>query len=172
MRLLSIFIPIKEYYGEEAANLARVSKNSKKLLVKMMNDGKCHIFSIVILNKTLGRIILFTDLDDKDLADGKNICYFSNLWVHPKLRGHKIGSKLVRFVEKEAKKKGFEYLTLGVNIDNEKNKSIYSHLGFNEIVKNKSQSVLVKDENGDYITVKEYSVLKKSIKRGEIYELS
>ncbi|MBQ4645654.1 MAG: GNAT family N-acetyltransferase [Clostridia bacterium] len=164
MRLLSIFLPIKEYFGEEAANLARVSKNSKKLLVKMLNDGKCRVFAIVVFNKTLGRIILFTDLDDKDLADGKNVCYFSNLWVHPKLRGHKIGSKLVRYVEKQAKEKGFKYLTLGVHTDNKKNVSIYKHLGFDIVVKNKTQDVLVKDENGDYITVKEHSILKKNIK--------
>mgnify|MGYP003302882238 FL=1 len=108
MSLISSFLTIKEYSGDEAINLAHLSKIAKDPFAKMLKEGKSRFFAIVVLNKTLGRIILFTDLEDKELADGKSVCYFSNLWVHPKLRGHKIGSKLVRFVEKEAKKDGCE----------------------------------------------------------------
>ncbi|MBQ4573559.1 MAG: GNAT family N-acetyltransferase [Clostridia bacterium] len=164
MSIISSVLKVKNYSADEAANLLHIPKNGKKLFIEKMNNGNCFFYAIVVFNKTLGRIILFTDLDDKDLADGKNVCYFSNLWVHPKLRGHKIGSKLVRYVEKQAKEKGFKYLTLGVHTDNKKNVSIYKHLGFDIVVKNKTQDVLVKDENGDYITVKEHSILKKSIK--------
>lgn len=163
MSLLSSVLPIKEYYGEKAVELAHLSKLAKIPFAKLINDGSCRFFAIVVLNKTLGRIILFTDLEDKDLADGKIVCYFSNLWVHPKLRGQKIGSKLVRFVEKEAKKSGFEFLALGVDMDNEKNISIYKHLGYDNVIKNKSQSVFVKDENGNYETMKEYFVLSKNL---------
>ena len=164
MSIISSILTIKEYYGEKAVIISAVSKSVKKPFAQVLNDGKCRVFAIVVLNKILGRIFLFTDLDDKDLADGKTVCYFSNLWVHPKLRGHKIGSKLVRYVEKQAREKGFKYLTLGVHTDNKKNVSIYKHLGFDIVVKNKTQDVLVKDENGDYITVKEHSILKKNIK--------
>ena len=163
MSLLSSILPVKEYYGEKAVSLAHLSKAAKCPFAQMLNENKCRFFAIVVLNKILGRIILFTDLEDKDLADGKTICFFSNLWVHPKLRGQKIGSKLVRFVEKEAKKSGFEFLALGVDTDNEKNISIYKHLGYDNIIKNKAQSVFVKDENGNFQTMKEYFVLKKKL---------
>ena len=164
MSIISSVLKVKKYSADEAAKLLRIPKNGKKLFIEKMNNDNCFFYAIVVFNKTLGRIILFTDLDDKDLADGKNVCYFSNLWVHPKLRGKKIGSKLVRFVEKQARKKGFKYLTLGVYTDNKKNVNIYKHLGFDIVVKNKTQDVIVKDENGDYITVKEHYILKKNIK--------
>lgn len=163
MSLLSIVLPIKEYFGEKAVALARLKKTATEPFANMLNDGKCRFFAIVVLNKTLGRIFLFTDLEDKDLADGKTVCYFSNLWVHTKLRGQKIGSKLVRFVEEEAKKEGFEFLSLGVDSDNEKNMSIYKHLGFDIVVKDKHESIFVKDENGNYEKVKEYVILKKKL---------
>lgn len=163
MSLLSSLLTIKEYYGEEATELAHLSKTARISFAQMLKDKKCRFFAIVVLNKTVGRIILFTDLEDKELADGKTVCYFSNLWVHSKLRGQKIGSKLVRFVEKEAKQSGFEFLSLGVDTDNDRNISIYKHLGFDNPVKNKSHSVFVKGKNGDYEKMKEYLVLKKKL---------
>lgn len=105
MSIISSILRIKEHSSEKAVNLAGVPKPAKKPLAEMVNDGRCFVYAIVVLNKTLGRIVLFTDLEDKDLADGKNICYFSNLWVHPKLRGKKISTKLVDYVVKEARKK-------------------------------------------------------------------
>ena len=163
MSSISSFFTIKEYSGDKAVNLAHLSKTAKEPFSKMMKEGKCRFFAIVVLNKTLGRIFLFTDLEDKELADGRTLCYFSNLWVHPKLRGQKIGSKLVRFVEKEAKKCGFEFLALGVDTDNEKNISIYKHLGYNNVIKQKSESVFVKDENNNFASMKEYFVLTKKL---------
>ncbi len=163
MSLISSFLTIKEYSGDEAINLAHLSKIAKDPFAKMLKEGKSRFFAIVVLNKTLGRIILFTDLEDKELADGKSVCYFSNLWVHPKLRGHKIGSKLVRFVEKEAKKDGFEFLALGVDTDNDKNINIYKHLGYSDVIKNKSESVFVKDDNGSFAPMKEYFVVMKKL---------
>ena len=163
MSLISSFFTIKEYSGDKAINHAHLSKTAKDPFAKMLKEGKSRFFAIVVLNKTLGRIILFTDLEDKELADGKSVCYFSNLWVHPKLRGHKIGSKLVRFVEKEAKKDGFEFLALGVDTDNDKNINIYKHLGYSDVIKNKSESVFVKDDNGSFAPMKEYFVLMKKL---------
>lgn len=164
MSIISNALRVKEYSAKEAANLLHIPESGKKLFIAKMNNDSCFFYAIVVSNKTLGRIILFTDLEDKDLADGENVCYFSNLWVHPKLRGRKIGSKLVRYVEEQARKKGFKYLTLGVHADNEKNVSIYKHLGFDMVVKNKTHDVIVKDAKGEYITVKEHSILKKKIK--------
>ena len=164
MSVISGILKIKYYPAEKAAKLLRVPEHGKKLFMEKMNNGNCFFYAIVVLNKTIGKIILFTDLDDKDLADGKSVCYFSNLWVHPKLRGYKIGSKLIRYVEKQARKKGFEYLTLVVYTDNEKNMSIYKHLGFDTVVKYKNQDVLIKNKNGDYITMKEHAILKKKIR--------
>lgn len=163
MSIISSFLRIKEYSAEDAAKILRIPKRGWKPFVEKMNNGHCFFYAIVVFNKVLGKIILFTDLEDKDLADGKNVCYFSNLWVHPKMRGQKIGSKLVRYVEKRAKEKGFEYLTLGVHSDNEKNLGIYKHMGFNEFVKTKSHDVVVKNENGEFISVKEHLILKKKL---------
>lgn len=163
MGVISKFLNVKEYYGEKAIIYASVPEIAKKSFSEMLRDGKCRVFATTFLNKRLGMIVLFTDLEDKDLADGKSVCYFSNLWVHPMLRGQKIGSKLVSFVEDESRKSGFEFLTLGVHTDNEKNISIYNHMGFVDFVKNKSQDVIVKDEKGDYINMKEYAILMKKL---------
>lgn len=163
MSLISNLLPIKEYTSEKAITVAHVTKTAKQPFSEMINNGKCCVYGIVIFNKVLGRIVFFTDLDDKDLADGKNVCYFSNLWVNPKLRGRKIGSKLVCYVENKARKNGFKFLTLGVHKDNEMNMSIYNHMGFDTFVKNKVHDIVVKDKNGNYIAVKEYAVLMKKL---------
>ncbi len=163
MSIISALLKVKEYYGEKAVIHSNVAKFARDSFRQMLNDGKCRVFAIVVLNKKLGRIVLFTNLDDKDLANGETVCHFSNLWVHPKLRGHKIGSKLVRVVETEARKNGFEFLTLGVHPDNEKNMRMYSRMGFDMVVKNKSQDIVAKDRNGNYIKVKENTILMKKL---------
>ncbi len=163
MSLVSILLRVKKYSGEEALRVAGVSKYVRKYLAEMIENGICTVYGIVALNKVIGRIILYTELEDKDLADGENTCYFSDLWVHPKLRGYKLGSKLIKHVIKVAKKQGFKYLTLGVHLSNEKNVSMYKHLGFNEVIKSKTQDVVVKDREGNYITVKKYTIFMKEI---------
>ncbi len=145
MSIISSLLTIKECTPEKANKVSCLSTYANDSYDEMINNGKCFVYVIVVFNRLLGRVVFFTDSENKELADGKSVCYFSNLWVHPKLRGMKIGSKLVRFVEKQAKKKGFKYLTLGVRKDNEKNVSIYKYLGFKEIVK---------DTNGKHINMK------------------
>ncbi len=163
MSLISSLLRVKRYYGEKALLVSGVPESSKKILAERIGNNECHIYGIMIFDKVIGRIFFYPDLQDKELADGKSVCYFSNLWVHPKLRGYKLGSKLINHIIKVAKKQGFKYLTLGVHMSNEKNVSIYRHLGFTEAPKSKSQELVVKDRNGNLRTVKKQTIFIKEI---------
>ncbi len=163
MSLISNLLRVKRYYGEKALLVSGVPESSKKVLAERISSGVCEIYGIIVLNKVIGRIFLYLDLQDKELADGKSVCYFSNLWVHPKLRGHKLGSKLINHVIKVAKNRGFKYLTLGVHMSNEKNVNIYRHLGFNEAPESESQDMIVKDKDGNLKSIKKQTIFIKEI---------
>ena len=74
MKFISNLIKLKEYPATQAVELINASPNAKKQFIKLIEEGTCHVYAKAIFNKTVGVIFLFTNLDDKDLADGENTC--------------------------------------------------------------------------------------------------
>lgn len=54
----------------------------------------------------------------------------AHLGIHPDLRGHGLGSKMIHYFTKEAQKKGRKTTSLDVSFENPKAKALYDRLGF------------------------------------------
>lgn len=73
---------------------------------------------------------LATTHADPDLADGQGVAYALGLWVRDDLRGHGIGSGLMKAIEAEAVRRGCRRLTLMVEPTNTEALRLYERLGY------------------------------------------
>ncbi len=76
--------------------------------------------------------------DDKEYyADGTARAHIHHTRIAERLRGQGIGTMLMEVVEKEARRRGFTEMTLGVEEDNKKATQFYQHLGYKEFMREK-----------------------------------
>lgn len=163
LKTISKCIKLKEYPSHKAVSLINASENVKNQFAKLIDDGWCHVYAKVVLNKAIGIVFLLTNLDDKDLADGKNVCYICNFFVHPKFRGMGMGTEIMEHIFDVSKKNGFKQMTIGVMESNEKNVRLYKKLGFTTELKKSSLDATIKDKNGNHLSAKEHLILVKDL---------
>lgn len=87
----------------------------------------------------------------KHLVDEKT-AYLSGFRTNKEYQGQGYFSKLFRFMIKDLKSRGYTKVTLGVEPEEEKNKSIYNKYGFTEYIKNAKEVY----PNGTAIEVEYY----------------
>ena len=131
----------------------------KEQLLQKMKDGTFEAYCIRIFGKNAAQVYAFYDLDNKNLADGKNTCYVCNVFVHPKLRRLGLCTRLIQKVKQVAKDKGFSKIVLGVNEDNTNAIRLYKKLGFVETGEKYGYDAIIKDKNGNRIPQKEYLLM-------------
>ncbi len=68
------------------------------------------------------------------LADNKTTVYLNALRIEKQYRGNGHISAMVKLMENYAREKGYKYITIGVDDSNEKNKAIYTHWGYTDLV--------------------------------------
>lgn len=68
------------------------------------------------------------------LADGKDRVYLNALRIEKQYRGYGHISTMVKIMEDYARSLGYTYVTIGVDDSNEKNKAIYTHWGYTDLV--------------------------------------
>lgn len=69
----------------------------------------------------------------------------ANIAVHPDFQGNGLGRGLMEFGETQAKQKGYSELRLATHILLKENLSLYSHLGWSEIGRDKSRIFMIKN---------------------------
>ncbi len=69
----------------------------------------------------------------------------ANIAVHPDFQGNGLGRGLMEFGETQAKQKGYSELRLATHILLTENLSLYSHLGWSEIGRDKSRIFMIKN---------------------------
>lgn len=102
------------------------AKNKTKIFFFGFLNGEL----IAEANATISTMDVHTQNIDKVM--GEKTAYLSAFLTKEKYRGQGYFSKLYAFMEKELAKRGFEYLTLGVEPEDEKNKAIYHKWGYTE----------------------------------------
>ena len=68
------------------------------------------------------------------LADSCTTVYLNALRIEKRYEGGGHISAMVKMMENYARGKGYEYITIGVDDSNERNKAIYTHWGYTETV--------------------------------------
>ena len=163
LKTISKCIKLKAYPSQKAVRLINASENVKKQFASLIDDGWCHVFAKVLLGKAIGMVFLLTNLDDKSLADGKNVCYICNFFVQPKFRGMGMGTEIMEHIFCVAKENGFKQMTIGVDESNEKNVRMYKKLGFTTELKKSSLDATIKDKDGNHLRTKEHLILVKGL---------
>lgn len=76
--------------------------------------------------------------NSESLVSDKRV-YLSAFRTNIEYQGKGYFSKLLKYMLNDLKNKGYEYVTLGVEPEEEKNKLIYNHYGFNKHIKNDNE---------------------------------
>lgn len=66
----------------------------------------------------------------QELADGKNRAYIYGFRVQPRFRNQGIGTKIMKIIEADLKKRGFKQVTLNVGQDNQSAMRFYKRLRY------------------------------------------
>jgi ribosomal protein S18 acetylase RimI-like enzyme len=69
----------------------------------------------------------------QELADGKNRAYIYGFRVRPKFRNQGIGTRIMKIIEADLKKRGFKQVTLNVGQDNDAAMRFYRRLRYGVI---------------------------------------
>lgn len=69
-----------------------------------------------------------------DLADNCKNTNLNALRIEKKYEGQGHISKLVKLMERTAKEMGYEYITIGVGEDRTRNRAIYTHWGYTDLI--------------------------------------
>ena len=99
-------------------------------------DGLATTFVAVLNEEPVGQITLIMSptctpvINQPVLCDGKTTFNFNAFRIDKKYEGQGHISKLVKMAENYAKEKGATTLTIGVEINETRNREIYSHWGF------------------------------------------
>ena len=76
---------------------------------------------------------------DPRLCDGKTNAYLAALRIRKEFEGLGHISRLVRLMEDHARKLGFQRITIGVEEQESRNRGIYAHWGYVNLVMEESQ---------------------------------
>lgn len=128
-------------------------------LIPKFKDGTFEIYHIRIFGRNAAQAYIFYNLDNKNLADGKDICYVSNIFVNSKLRRLGLCTRCMQTLMQTAKSKGFSKMVLGVMEENTKARRLYKKLGFAETGEKYCYDAIIKDKNGNPIPQKEYLLM-------------
>ena len=93
-------------------------------------------WSLLDERKIVGELYVFLNLEDKDFADGESTAYLCAFRINKEYRGKGYGSALMNTALSDLKQKNFSFATIGVGMDEEKNRKMYNYMGFNRIIKN------------------------------------
>ena len=85
---------------------------------------------------------------------GEKKAYLSAFRTNKEYEGQGYFSKLYKYMLNDLKNKGYEEVSLGVEPEEERNKAIYSHFGFNEFIKETHEVY----PNGEEVTVDYYKM--------------
>ncbi len=100
-----------------------------------IESGNAIFWSLCDEENIVGELYSFLELEDKDFADGKDIAYLCAFRVNKEYRGKGYGSMLMNTALSDLKSKNFSLATIGVGMDEEGNKKMYDHMGFNRKIK-------------------------------------
>lgn len=86
------------------------------------------------------------DIENTEELISNNRVYLSAFRTNKEYENKGYFSKLFKYMENDLKEKGYTEMSLGVGIDESRNKEIYSHLGFENYIKTTTEYLPAKDK--------------------------
>ena len=110
-----------------------------------IKSGNRLVYIYKINGEFIGEGALVLDAGDPDYTISDKRVYVSRMIVKKEYRNQGIGSDILEFLIKKAKKMGFAEMTIGVDKDNQNALHLYRKFGFDEVIFDGA------DENGEYL---------------------
>jgi len=102
----------------------------------------------------VGQVFIQLSCDRPELADGIERAYLYSFRVRKEYRNHGLGSRMMKVVEDDLRKRGFQYVTLNVARDNPRAQQLYIRHGF-RVVAPEPGVWSYQDEKGNWRRVEE-----------------
>lgn len=87
------------------------------------------------------------DIENTEELISNNRVYLSAFRTNKEYDGKGYFSKLFKYMENDLKEKRYTEMSLGVSVNENRNKDIYSHLGFENYIKTTIEYLPAKDKN-------------------------
>jgi len=114
--------------------LVKIKSDVEKDIAKA-EKGERIVYGFKNDEKIVGTIQLIFIHEKEFYADGKTKAHLSHTRVGEEFRRRGIGGRLIKKAEAEAKQRGFESVTLGVDEDNKQAIRLYERLGYKEFMR-------------------------------------
>lgn len=129
-------VEIKEVYDKDALEHAYFDIRPQRLGklnfdVRRANSGNRIIYVVYYKDEPVGTWQLVFETKD-DMADGENRAHLNHGYVVDSFRGQGIGTKFFERSEYDARKRGFQELTLTVLESNRRAIALYERVGYEE----------------------------------------
>lgn len=135
----------KDYYKcNNIWNMARDQNRTKKWYDEIVSGNRI-TFVYVQNGEFIGEGSLVLKNDDPDYTIPGNRIYLSRMIVKNEYQNHGIGSSLIDYLMEQARKNGYEEMSIGVDIVNVNARHLYEKKGFTNII------FEGKDEDGEYV---------------------
>lgn len=127
---IDLMVDIAVTHSDGSEQLDRIRTQFQKELSELGSNR--YIYGAFIEDKSVAMIqlVLKNADNDPDQADGNTIASAHNLQVDKSFQGQGIGTKMMSFIEDQARKLGKKILTLGVDDINLRAIELYSRLGY------------------------------------------
>lgn len=130
------------------ANLYRNTLSGRTLMWVVAHQGSGE--------ELVGQAFVMLKSGERDAADGKSRAYVFSFRVKNAWRNQGIGSYLMCFVEKDLRRRGYEYVTLNVAKENQAAVRLYQRLGY-QVTGSRPGIWSFRDPDGNLHHVKEPS---------------
>jgi len=117
-----------------------------------MAAGRSIVYVLEVDDEPAASGALVLRSEDPELADGETSALVSNLIVNSNHQSHGLGTRMLEHLEREARKRGFSRISIGVDLPNVRARSLYERHGYTRLKERKESwgpvIYLVKALNG------------------------
>ena len=132
-----------DLWGYEDVNQA---PPTARFFYRNIATGNAVFWTVEQGGKLIGELYAFLNIEeDKDFADGITTAYLCAFRVKKEFRGRGLGSRMMETALEDLKARGFKHATIGVS--EERNKKLYSRLGFDTKIKDCFFDPCARDED-------------------------
>lgn len=116
--------------AESLGTLRRTVGWSAGSVDRQLIDSSALIFVAELDGRVIGTVTLALTHADVELADSRHRAFISDLAVGPEWQRRGVGSDLLAVAEAEARRRGFEFVTLTVDEHNYSARRLYERRGY------------------------------------------
>ena len=106
-----IYPPAYHHFWKDSGEWYVKEQYSKNTILKELSEEKADYYFVLFNDKIVGNFRIIWDEKLQGLSEEKQV-KLHRIYLHPKTQGNGLGKKLLSWLEKEAKQKGYKIIWL------------------------------------------------------------